>query len=397
MLNLTVALGLVLAMLGGVPQEAQSVIAGNNSFALDLYNQLRGREGNLFFSPYSIRKPLAMAWAGARGTTAEEMAAVLYFTTDGDRQHQAFLQTRKLLNQPLARTHDVQLYLSANLWAQRGCGCEKGFVNLLEEYYGAGLQEVDFATTQKARQTINAWVARQTDGKIRELFGPDSLSINTRLVLASAIYFKGNWVHPFPRNRTATGDFRLTAGNKVSVPMMSQTETFGYYEDEHLQVLQMPYAGKNLAMLVLLPKSVNGLANLEAALTAPGLVAWVVGLREQKVRVELPKFKLTAGFALNDPLQALGMTKAFVGGQADFSGINGGREPLFLSAVVHKAFVDVTEEGTEAAAATGAEMATLSLPSRPAVPVFRADHPFVFAIRDLRTGVVLFLGRVVQP
>jgi serpin B len=407
MFNLTPLFGLTLTVAAGVPpQDVQSVVAGNNSFALDLYAQVSDRDGNLFFSPYSVNKALAMTYAGARGDTAAEMAAVLHLTLGPDLQHRAFLETRKLLNHnggalgiglSMPGKRDVQLYLAASLWGQRGYGFQKSFLSLLQECYGAGLQEVDFTAPEQARKTINAWVEKQTNQKIPQLFGPDALGRNTRLVLASAIYFKGDWIHPFKKDRTRTEPFREDADSKVQVPMMNQTEPFGYCEDEQVQVLQMTYQGERLAMVVLLPKKTDGLAGLEKSLTEEKLAAWVGQLREQKVDVSLPKFKLTDALSLNETLAGLGMKKAFAPGEADFSAMNGGREPLFLSAVLHKAFVDVNEEGTEAAAATGAEVAAMALPRGPAVPVFRADHPFVFAIRDVRTGMILFLGRVVKP
>jgi serpin B len=400
MLSLLSALGLTLPLAAGVPADVQAVSAANNQFAFDLYGQLRGQDGSLFFSSYSIDKTLAMTYAGARADTAKEMAAVLHLGLGQDRPHRAFLEMRKLLNRGPGSSwsnQGVQLSLSANLWGQRGHGFRKDFRGLLQQCYGAGLEEVDFGAPDQAEKTINAWVERQTNHKIPELFSPGSLNVTTRLVLASAIYFKGDWVHAFEKSQTRSEAFRVNAATTVPVPMMNQTETFGYFEDDRLQLLRMPYEGDNLAMVVLLPKKAEGLADLEKTLTAEKLANWTGQLRAQKVEVALPKFKLTSGFSLEDTLQALGMRKAFAGGEADFSGMADAREPLFISAVVHQAYVDVNEEGTEAAAATGAAVGTLSAPVRQAVPVFRADHPFVFAICDARTGVILFLGRVLRP
>jgi serpin B len=400
MLSLISVLGLTLPLAAGAPADIQAASAANNQFAFDLYGRLRSQDGSLFFSPYSIDKTLAMTYAGARGDTAKEMAAVLHLKPDQDQPHRAFLEMRKLLNRgtdPAASNRAVQLSLSANLWGQHGYRFRKEFLGLLRECYGAGLEEVDFGAPDQAEKTINAWVQKQTRGKIPELFPPDSLNINTRLVLASAIYFKGDWGHAFEKSQTRSEAFRVNAATTVPVPLMHQTETFGYFEDDRLQVLRMPYQGDNLAMLVLLPKKGEGLADLEKTLTAEKLATWVGQLREQKVEVALPKFKLTGGFSLEDTLKALGIKNAFAGGEADFSSMTDGREPLFISAVVHRAYVDVNEEGTEAAAATGVAVESLSLPLRQAVPVFRADHPFVFAVSDVRTGVILFLGRVVQP
>jgi serpin B len=406
MLSLLSLLGLTLPLLAGAPQDVQAVVTANNQFAFDLHNQLRRDEGNLLFSPYSINKTLAMVYAGARGDTATEMAAVLHSTLGPDRQHQAFGETRAVLNHsqgglpsllPTWRgKHDVQLYLSANLWSQRGHSFQKGFLDLLRSCYGADLEEIDFAASEQAARTINAWVDKQTNHKIPTLFTPEAFDLNTRLVLASAIYFKGDWVHAFDRDRTRDEPFQLSPQKTAAVPMMHQTARFGYFEDEQLQGLLLPYEGRNLAMIVLLPKRVDGLPDLEKTLTATKLAAWMGQASEQKVDVSLPRFRLTGEFGLNAALTALGMRKVFRSGEADLGGMDGGQESLFVSAVVHKAFVEVNEEGTEAAAATGAIIGTLS--AAPSATVeFRADHPFVIAICDMRTGLILFLGRMMRP
>jgi serpin B len=399
MLSFLCAVGLVLPLPAGSPPEVQAVVATNNQFALDLYNQVRSRHENVILSPYSVSKALAMAYAGARGDTAREMAAVLHVTLGQERHHRAFLAMRNVLNHasgnPRRGQRGVQLYLSANVWGQRGCTFQKDYLHLLRECYGAGLEEVDFQMSEEARKTINAWAGRQTAGKIPELFELGAFNPLTRLVLASAICFKGDWVHPFKTSDTSNEPFRTGAGPGVRVPLMSQTATFGYLEDDQVQALRLPYAGRDRAMLVLLPRDRDGLANLEKSLTAARLAAWAGQLGERDVEVWLPRFRLTGGCDLRDTLVSLGMRRAFCPAAADFGGMNGGREPLFISAAVHKAFIDVNEEGTEAAAATGVAMATLSAPL--GRPVFRADHPFLFTIYDTRTGVILFLGRVVRP
>jgi serpin B len=401
MLMLLVGPALTLSAAGALPPEVGSVITANNQLAIGLYHQMSASGGNLFFSPYSIHKTLAMVYAGARNDTATEMAAVLHCTLGQERQHPAFREARQLLNQRsgglFRGSHDVQLYLSANLWGQHGYGFQKAYLDLIQDCYGAGLQEVDFTAPEPARKTINAWVDEQTRHKIEELFPSGAITGSTRLVLASAIYFKGDWIHPFQKNQTHDEAFWRTATDQAPVAMMNQTGMFDYFENDHLQVLQMSYEGEKLALVVLLPKARDGLAHLEKTLTAETLATWTDQLRPQKVAVSLPRYKLTAASALEGPLTALGMKKAFKPGEADLSGMNGGREPLFIGAVVHKAFVDVNEEGTEAAAATGVAVPTMAMPTASAVPVFRADHPFLFAIRDVRAGMILFLGRMVQP
>jgi serpin B len=399
---LLLALSLTGAFSASPTPDAQSAAAANNQFALDLYGRLAARGGNVFFSPYSINKALAMAYAGARGDTAAEMAAVLHLPDDQEQAHRSFLEMRRLINRnfsgSLLSKPRVQMAQAAALWGQSGYGFQEPFLKRLDECYGARLNEVDFWAGDSARQTINAWVEKQTAGKVPQLFGPDTLGRSTRLVLASAIYYKGEWLSPFPKDSTRPEPFLVSRDRRADVPMMTQTDAFKYAEVAEGQMLEMPYDGKGLAMLVVLPRDVDGLAALEKSLTATQLAAWTSRLRQQQVQVSFPRFKMEGAFALPETLKALGMKTAFVQGEADFSGMNGGREPLWLGAVAHKAFVDVNELGTEATAATGVAVeGTIGLPQGPTVPVFRADHPFLFAIRDVQTGVILFLGRFVQP
>jgi serpin B len=323
-----------------------------------------------------------------------------------ERQHAAFREARNLLNaspnagiqNPLTRKHDVQLHLAAGLWGQKGYHFRDGYLRLIQECYGASMRDVDFAAAETARRTINDWVEKQTHDKIRELFKPGVLDAGTRLVLTSAIYFKGAWTHPFDKSQSQEETFTTGDSRNVPVRMMKQTETFGYFENDELQGLRMPYEGNHWALVVLLPKKKDGLPALEKTLTAEKLTKWLGQMQQTEVAVSLPKWKMTSAFSLAETLKTLGMRKVFAPGEADLSGMNDGREPLYVSAVVHQAFVDVTEEGTEAAAATGAAVESLSAPfSPPMRPEFRADHPFIFAISDVRTGTILFLGRVVTP
>ena len=385
---------------GGTPQETgardqQVVVEGNNRFAFELYGRLRGQEGNLFFSPFSISTALAMAYAGARGGTETEMAEVLRFTLKQDRLHPALAALIDDLSAGTKRD-SLQLSVANALWGQKGFGFLKGFRGLVQTHYGARLEKVDFAgATESARLTINRWAADRTEGKIRDLIQPGILDELTRLVLANAIYFKGDWAAPFKKEGTANDLFTLAAGaggGKIEAPMMNRTGSFGYLEDEILQVLTLPYAGNRLVMVVLLPKRIDGLHALEDSLTAASLASWLERQRPRKVEVFLPRFKMTCGFSLADVLVSMGMAEPFTPGAADFSGMDGKRD-LFISAVVHKAFVDVNEERTEAAAAT----VVYKELGVPLIPVFRADHPFLFLIQDVRTNSVLFIGRVMNP
>jgi serpin B len=377
----------------------RAVIAGSNRFGFDLYGKLRGRGGNLFLSPYSIATALAMTSTGARGETDRELAAVLHAPDDPPARHAAFRDLIARVNGEGQGQRRLDTLISANaLWLQQGDPFLHAFLDATRTYYGAQPFEVDFAgNTESARQRINAWVEAQTAGKIREIIQSLDLDRDTALVLTNAIYFKGAWASPFVASHTRKdGEFTAAGGKKVTVPMMTQTETYRYHDGGSFQALELPYAGNQRSMLVLLPKAVDGLAALESSLTPEGLDAVVGKLGRQRVNLELPRFRLEESFQLADVLQSLGMERSFDPSRADFSGMTGRRD-LAVSKVIHKAFVDVNEEGTEAAAATAVVMArtAVMLPGR--TVTFRADHPFLFLIRDQATGAVLFLGRVNEP
>jgi serpin B len=378
--------------------DLAALVRGNTTFGLDLYAQLRGSPGNLFLSPFSLSTALAMTEAGARGETARQMADVLHFPFATSRVDAAFESLIKSLRPGAAKgNRGYQLHTANALWGQRGYHFLPEFLATVRGPFGATFEEVDFlAATEDARRTINAWAEQETEGKIQDLIAPGVLDSSTRLVLTNAIYFKGTWTNPFKTEQTRDEDFHLAADRDVRVPMMHQTGRFAYFEDEAVQVLELPYAGGDLAMVVLLPKTVDGLAAFEKTLSAGSLAERLGKLEGREVAIALPRFKLTAGFELTGPLAKLGMTLPF-SDRADFSGINGGKEPLRISAVIHKAYVDVNEVGTEAAAATAVGIRATMVPvAQPPTP-FRADHPFLFLIRDRRTGSLLFLGCLTQP
>ena len=381
---------------GPVNPDVATVVKGGNEFAFDLYAKLKDQPGNLFFSPYSISTALAMTYAGARGRTAEQMATTLHFTLAQEKLHAAFADLINRLN-AAGKEGSFQLVVSNALWGQKGYKFLDGFLKLIKESYGGGLQEVDFeGAAEAARKTINDWVAGQTQGKIRDLIPPDALTTLTRLVLTNAIYFKGAWVEQFQKAATKEEPFTVTQDRVVNKPMMHLTKQFGYAEDETTQVLQMRYVGGRILMVVLLPKKVNGLAELEKTLTAQRLEKLLAAMKDKEVNVTFPRFKTTSEFELAEVLPKMGMVDAFGGGEgADFSGMTGNRE-LSISNVIHKAFVDVNEEGTEAAAATAVILGRGAAPPQEIIP-FRADHPFLFLIRDDTSGSVLFVGRVVNP
>ncbi len=388
--------------------DKQLVVMGNNEFALELYAKLRGKEGNLFFSPYSISTALAMAYAGAQGQTETQMAGTLHFPIIAKpgtelsstliREKQQFASVfGKIIKDLNSRSKKggYELRVANALWGQEDYGFLGEFLELIKTNYGGRLNEVDFVrAAEAARKTINTWVEKKTNNKIKNLIRKGVLSSMTRLVLTNAIYFKGNWARQFKEDRTKEAPFTLANGKKVDVAMMNQTAEFNYMETESFQALELPYVDDELSMIILLAKEFDGLDEFEKTLAAENLSKWVDQLHNREVRVSVPKFKMTSQFALASVLKSMGMIDAF-SPNADFSGMNGRRD-LFISAVIHKAYVDVNEEGTEAAAATAVTMKLTSVgPTR--IPVFRADHPFLFLIRDNHSGSILFIGRVMNP
>jgi serpin B len=375
--------------------KSEALVEGNTAFALDIYQRLKDTKGSIFFSPYSISTALAMTYAGARENTAAQMADVLHFASTQKELHPTFGKLETWLN-GIQEKGDVQLNVANSLWPQKGYSFLKEYLTLTKKYYGVTITPLDYRqAVEEARKIINQWVEEKTKDKIKNLIKPGILNPLTRLVLVNAIYFKGNWASQFDQKRTKDDTFYLLSGKRVQVPMMAQKQAFRYAEKESLQVLELPYVGEDLSMVVLLPGKIDGLPELETYLTPGRLMHWTAGLRKQKVQVFLPKFKMTSQFRLDQTLTAMGMRDAFDPGKANFAGMDGQRNWLYIGAVIHKAFVDVNEEGTEAAAATAVAMRIKM--ARPPSPMFRADHPFIFLIRDNKTGSILFIGRVLDP
>ena len=378
------------------PSDNAAIVRGDNQFAVDLYAQLdREQQGkNLFFSPTSTSVALAMTAAGARGPTQSEMAEVLHLDADLAQAHAHYHQLLAQWN-AVGEKRAYQLRVANRLWGQKGFPVLPEFLALTRQQYGAELLLLDFAQAVAASQEINRWVEQQTNGKIKDLIPPGSLNTMTRLVLTNAVYYKGDWVQPFDKQNTREENFTVSAQAKVKVPLMHQQTKMGYTAEETFQMLELPYAGQGLSMVVLLPKQVGGLPELEKTLTVDKLASLMSKLHIREVNAFLPKFKLETSFGLNPTLEAMGMKRA-LSREADFSGISSA-EALYISAVLHKAYVDVNEEGTEAAAATGVVMMAMSARLPQPIPVFRADHPFLFLIRDTKAGNILFMGRLTNP
>jgi serpin B len=379
--------------------EQALLVEGNSAFAFELYQALKGEEGNLFYSPYSISLALAMTYAGARGETAEQMAATFHFLLEQDRLHPAFnwLDAELATRGEGAKGKDgegFRLNIVNAIWGQKDYSFLSGFLDVLAENYGAGLRILDFINeTEQSRLAINDWVSEQTNGRITDLVPPGAIDALTRLVLTNAIYFNAAWAYPFNDKLTAEGSFHVLDGGQVTVSMMRQTQSFGYTAGDGYQAVELPYDGGELSMVILLPEAGN-FEDFEAGLQAQQVDDILNDLQPTEVALTMPKFEFQSEFSLKDTLAGMGMPIAFSPNEADFSGMTGNRE-LFISDVVHKAFVAVDEAGTEAAAATAVIMNLTSVPPPPVEVTI--DRPFIFLIRDIETGAILFVGRVMNP
>ena len=388
------AVCVIMLIASGFPATAEqqadlpmtTLVKGNSAFAVQLYQQLSAGTGNLFFSPFSVSSALAMTYAGARENTAAEMKTAMSFGLDQEPLHNSFSQ----LNQNLAATanSDGQKLNIANGLCLTGGDVSEEFKVVLQKSYKAELFAGDLAK-------INDWVNAKTEGKIEKIL--ESLDANSVCVLLNAIYFKGIWENRFDELQTREIPFRLSEKEEIKVPFMYQKGSFSFIEKDDFQAIGMPYKGKSLAMVVVLPKTVDGLASLEQNLSPENVVQWLAeidSVSAQDVDLFLPKFKFATGYDLVPACAALGMKDAFAPAAADFSGMGWPKGKLWISQIKHKAFVEVNEEGTEAAAATAVEMSRESVSMD---PVFKADHPFIFLIRENSTGSILFMGRVANP
>lgn len=373
-------------LLAAVLDAADGAAPGINRFAAITYRELARGHGNLILSPFNISAALSMALQGARGQTANEMTVVLGQLPPGAAVDQLLKD---------ANTGGNQLLTANGLWVERGFPILSDFQQVIETRFHAPLRPLDFSgNPEQARAAINSWTEQNTKGKIRELFGPGTLSASNRLVLTSAIYFYGKWQSAFAPKATRPEPFKLAGPGTVTADFMHQAGTFGYAETASAQILEMKYAGTPVVFDIVLPKSQTGISDLDTAIGPEELASWLGAISARPVEVAIPKFRAESEFSLKEALSQLGMPTAF-SGRADFSGIDG-RQDLALSAVEHKAFVDVSEEGTEAAAATGVGIALVAMKMPPRT-VFRADHPFLFLIRDTRSGAILFMGRLMTP
>jgi serpin B len=380
-------------------------VAENNQFAFELYQQLKQApelsDGDIFFSPYSISSALAMAYGGAQKETETQMQETLHYV-EQPAAHEAFNtldQYFNTLNQSSSENESdyFQLMVSNALWSEQRYPLQPNYLDLLAEYYGAGMYTLDFiGNPEGSRQAINDWVAEQTNQKIIDLLGPNSITTNTRVVLTNTIYFIASWIHTFEEEQTADTNFTLLSGEVVQVPMMNNTERYNYAQGSSWQMIELPYTGYSASMVILLPNE-GKFADVEASLTAESFKQIYTGAQFLEADLYLPKFHTESSFGLNDILGAMGMSDAFDPTRADFSGITG-KPDLFISSVLHKAVIDLDENGTEAAAATAVVVGITSAMPDESKPIeFRIDRPFIYAIINPESGSILFLGRMLNP
>ncbi len=380
---------------GATSEGTNAIVEANNKFAFNLYSEYKSGEGNIFFSPYSISTALAMTYEGARGKTAEEMRQVFYFPEDDNLRKSSFASIYNEINK---KDKAYKLSTANALWAQKDYSFLEEYVSIVENYYGGKATNLDFIKeTEESRQTINGWIEDQTNDKIKDLIPVGALNKLTRLVITNAVYFKGTWVKQFEKKDTREEDFTTSSGQKVKTPMMrlvGNDAVFSYAENDNLQILELPYNGENLSMLVILPK--EDLMDIEKSINSEKVSEWKNRLRKQRVDIFIPKFKFETKYLMAGTLAEMGMPTAF-SDSADFTGMEDDPEENFkIDKVIHQAFVEVNEEGTEAAAATAVIMTGITSVGPP-TPIFRADHPFIFIIQQKSTGNILFMGRVSNP
>ena len=378
---------------GTTIEGVAEIVKANNQFAIDLYSEInKDSNENLFFSPWSISTAMAMTYEGAKGQTADEIQSVFYFPEDNIRRPN-FAQMLNTVNKAGGK---YELNTANAIWLQEDYPFLEEYKNIIRRYYLGEIKNLDFVDNPSGSSSeINNWVSKHTNNKINKIVSPEMFNELTRAVLTNALYFKGKWEYQFDREDTKPEDFTLDSREKIMVPMMRLTDDdldFNYIEVDRVQILEMKYQGDKISMLVLLPR--NNISHLESILTEEKLQEWRNQLKPETVYIYMPKYTFETSYSLSDYLKSMGMNLPFIWPGADFSGMDG-TEMLYIDKVLHKAYLDVYEEGTEAAAATAVMVGMGE--AMPHYVEFRADHPFIFIIQERETGNILFLGKVMNP
>ncbi len=381
-----------------IPEDAEELADANNQFAFDLYQQLNSGQGNVLYSPYSLYQALTMVYAGARGDTASQFESVLHYPLSQEEIHAVSNALNLALSSQSNNTgQDDQkftLEIANAIWAQRDGHVEQSYLDLISEHYAAGMRTVDFAQSQEAADLINQWAQENTNDKIKEIANPSMFNVNTRLALTNAVYFKGAWFFPFMEENTTKEDFTLLDGENVEVDMMMTSEEFSALKNERVQMVELRYHNSPIVMDLIAP--IDGSWEAFSQTLTSGLLDDYIGqLETRRVNLSLPKFKIeTPEMDLINPMQELGLIDVF-GMNADLSGMTGDKS-LLISTLVQKAFIDVNEAGTEAAAVTIAVAQEKAMISPDPITI-SFDSPFLFLIRDTNTGTILFIGQLMQP
>jgi len=371
--------------------DLENRASDQNRFALSLFAALGSTANNLFISPYAIDMIMAMVYAGARGGTSRQISQALQFTQEPQILHQALSNMQAML-QSIQETGETTLLIANSLWPQQNTPFLASYTRLIRERYGVTITPLDYIRPEKAREVINAWIDEKTNHMIQGIVAMGNLNPSARLVLTSAAYFKGDWAIPFELGATHADLFKISQSEHIDVSMMHLTSVFRHGEFEQAQILEIPYAGNNLSMVLILPHSLDGLADVEKTLNAENLNQWLNMLEEKELELFLPRFEMCSGILLCPALNSLGMTEAFTE-EADFSGMNGFKW-LYISACLHKTLIHVDESGVEAASSSArSEPGGTPLPEA----VIRVDHPCLFLIRENTFGSILFMGRLIRP
>lgn len=392
MRNFSIVLILALLSLNIMAQDDSSISYGNNRFAADLYKQIKTEPVNQFYSPLSISSALAMTYAGAKGETLKQMSNTLYFSENQEVLHSNFSHLIKMLTETEAES--IQLNIANSLWLQENMQVLDQYLSITNKFYHAGVNKVNFiASPENSRKTINNWVEKNTNNKIIDLLPDGSIHSQTRMVLVNAIYFKGAWEKVFDKNKNTTEPFFVFKTCETQATFMNNYINSGFYEDNLLSIAEIPYRNKNQSMIIILPKSKYGLKEVEKLFEQNLLPDYFEKMEDRRINLSIPKFKSESTYKLQEELSKMGMPVAF-SNNADFSGITGDKS-LAIDKVIHKAFIDVNEVGTEAAAATAVTMRKTAILLDEVQ--FKADHPFVYLIKDNETNTILFVGRLMNP